>query len=351
VDPEGRHLFFFSRAVVLATGGCGQLYRYTTQPVECTGDGLAMAYRAGAILADLEFIQFHPTALACQQNPLPLISEAVRGEGAHLVNQRNQQFMAGIHPREELAPRDIVARSVYRQVSQGNQVFLDISNLEESFPLRFPNIHRSCLEHGIDLQSNLLPVSPAAHFIMGGVYTDLQGQTSLKGLFAVGETACTGVHGGNRLASNSLLEGIVFAHRVAGNLPLNPDGQLNTASLSWPHHLLQHSSLNQTLEQRPDEDIPTPVPDQPRKALQNLMWEQVGLIRNRHQLTSAREALTQMDRETPPQIIELHNMLTVARGITRGALARTESRGSHLREDYPHPSPLWAGQRIPYRRC
>src|ERR1044071_1429511 len=213
----GRATEIIADATVLATGGCGQVYRYTTNPVVATGDGFAIAHRAGVTLADMEFVQFHPTALDTRENPLVLISEAVRGEGAILVNARGERFMRGRHKLAELAPRDVVARAIFRERRSG-PVYLDARKLGQGFVDRFPGIFSLCQARGIDPRTDLIPVTPAAHYMMGGGVTDLRGRSSAARLYAVGEVARTGVHGANRLASNSLLEGLVFAERVARDL-------------------------------------------------------------------------------------------------------------------------------------
>src|SRR5215813_1156917 len=217
---KGRATEIIADATVLATGGCGQIYRYTTNPVVATGDGYAIAHRAGVTLADMEFVQFHPTALDTPENPLALISEAVRGEGAILVNSSGVRFMKGRHRLAELAPRDVVARAIFHERKSG-PVYLDARKLGSGFVKRFPGIFALCEARGIDPRSDLIPVTPAAHYMMGGVVTDLRGRSSAARLYAVGEVARTGVHGANRLASNSLLEGLVFAERVARDLPAN----------------------------------------------------------------------------------------------------------------------------------
>src|SRR3954463_1079669 len=213
----GRATEIIADATVLATGGCGQVYRYTTNPVVATGDGFAIAHRAGVVLADMEFVQFHPTALDPPENPLALISEAVRGEGACLVNKRGDRFMKRLHRLAELAPRDVVARAIFEEQKKG-QVFLDARKIGKDFVRRFPGITALCKGRGIDPQRDLIPVTPAAHYMMGGIVVDLRGRSSLSRLWAVGEVSRTGVHGANRLASNSLLEGLVFAERVARDL-------------------------------------------------------------------------------------------------------------------------------------
>src|SRR5213593_1645418 len=218
---------------VLATGGCGQVYRYTTNPVVATGDGFAIAHRAAVTLADMEFVQFHPTALDTPENPLALVSEAVRGEGATLVNDRGERFMKKLHRMAELAPRDVVARAIVRQQRAGHRVFLDARKLASTFARRFPGILALCLARGIDPRRDLIPVTPAAHYMMGGIVTDLVGRSSLERLYAVGEVSRTGVHGANRLASNSLLEGLVFAERVARDVVATEELKAIPRDASW----------------------------------------------------------------------------------------------------------------------
>src|SRR5919108_6139276 len=218
---------------VLATGGCGQVYRYTTNPVVATGDGYALAHRAGVTVADMEFVQFHPTALDTPENPLQLISEAVRGEGAILVNDRGERFMTNRYRLAELAPRDVVAREIFRQQRRGHRVYLDARKLGARFADRFPGIFALCMARGIDPRRDLIPVTPAAHYMMGGIVTDLCGKSSMERLYAVGEVARTGVHGANRLASNSLLEGLVFAERVARDLSNTAELKAEPSGGDW----------------------------------------------------------------------------------------------------------------------
>jgi len=325
-------------AVVLASGGAGQLYKHTTNPNGATGDGFAMALRAGAQIADAEFYQFHPTALATGDTFL--ISEAVRGEGAVLVDTHGRRFMQAIHPDAELAPRDVVARGIAMQMAaqNGTPVRLDATVLEQRngkgfLERRFPSIHRACLARGLDWTIDPIPVTPAAHYWMGGVRTDLHGRTSIPGLFAVGEVACTGVHGANRLASNSLLESLVFAWRCA-NL-LNDDAEWQSERWSGPGPQLA------SVFQLPSAAsvLTRPVS---RTALQAVMWDAVGIERNGATL---RAALVQLDswRATGSNLesLETANLLAIARVVTAAALARTESRGAHFRIDYPETLEAW----------
>lgn len=317
-------------AVVLASGGAGQLFRHTTNPVVATGDGVAMALRAGAQLADLEFYQFHPTALAVPETFL--ISEAVRGDGAVLRNAEGKRFMLDVHPDAELAPRDVVARGIAAAMAaqHGRPVLLDATALGAAFLReRFPTIDLACRSRGLDWSTTPVPVTPAAHYWMGGIRTDLWGRTSLPGLFAVGEVACTGVHGANRLASNSLLESLVFAWRAAELLlgETAPD------------------AAGALVPTEPDIAVADPVPSRARKPigraeLQQLMWEAVGITRSRDGLEHAAEVLagtagqgnSTAERETG-------NLLSIARPMVDAALAREESRGAHFRTDFPLSSP------------
>ncbi|RMF87302.1 MAG: L-aspartate oxidase [Nitrospirae bacterium] len=325
-QATGRERLLLARAVVLATGGVGQLYRYTSNPAVATGDGIAMAHRAGAALRDLEFIQFHPTALRLDGAPAFLVSEAVRGEGAHLVNERGERFMARYHPEGELAPRDVVARAIYREMEAqgGRPVLLDCRHLGAEFlPRRFPTIFQACLRHGIDMRRQPIPVAPAAHFIMGGVVTDLEGATTLPGLYACGEVACTGVHGANRLASNSLLEGLVFGHR-AGRAILEAE---------LPPPLLRDPGFYEP---------PPPLPGIDYLARQErareIMWTYAGIHRTAEGLRTADRLLAELelpfDRYPADRLVaETGNALTVSRLIVQAALARRESLGSHYRAD------------------
>lgn len=306
-------------AVVLATGGSGQLFAHTTNPSVATGDGMAAAARAGAVLADLEFTQFHPTALA-----LPgsfLISEAVRGEGAVLRNARGERFMLDVHPSGELAPRDVVARGIAVEMAAqgGVPVVLDATALGAEFlARRFPTIHQACLRAGLDWSREPIPVTPAAHYAMGGVATDVHGRTTVPGLFAVGEVACTGAHGANRLASNSLLEGLVFAHRAAD--AVGADWSEPPAWLTASAEAAAPTAAGQGTTRFS------------RTRLQSLMWRDAGLQRNRDGLTRAAAELATTRMPRPG---EDANLLQLARLVVAAALSREESRGAHFRSDFP----------------
>ncbi|KQM57450.1 L-aspartate oxidase [Agreia sp. Leaf210] len=307
-------------AVVLATGGAGQLYSHTTNPAIATGDGLAAALRAGVATADLEFYQFHPTTLAAPGNFL--VSEAVRGEGAVLRNERGERFMLGAHPDAELAPRDIVARAIAAEMAKQNgvPVTLDARGIgRDTLAARFPTIMAACAAAGFDLADGLVPVVPAAHYYMGGIATDLDGHTSHAGLFAVGEAACTGVHGANRLASNSLLEGVVFARRVAAALGDAPLPELV-------------EGRNDPLRQAQGTGVD-------RSELQRLMWSYAGLTRSGVGLATAAARLrvwadASAARTDDRERIETANLVTVAQALVAAALLRRESRGAHSRSDF-----------------
>lgn len=334
--PDGRMVIFAGRAVILATGGLGALFEHTTNPDSATGDGMAMAYRAGADLVDMEFIQFHPTVLDLEGAPRFLISEAVRGEGAILVNERGERFMPRYHPLGELAPRDAVVRAMTEEMnaSGGGRIFLDMTPLgRRRIEERFPLIYRTCLEYGLDVTLEAIPVSPAAHYSMGGISIDLWGKTTIPGLFACGEAASNGVHGANRLASNSLLDGLVFAKRAA---------------LKAAEFVADVPSCDlRAIDGRGDAPGRACSPGESagsfRSALRRAMMMGAGVVRNERGLLSARERLHSLafalDVEgSDPSWFELQNMLTIADVITKAALTRTESRGGHFREDFPEAS-------------
>lgn len=326
----------YSSAVILATGGLGQLYKYTTNPAVATGDGVALAYNAGAIMQDLEFVQFHPTALAIdgEENRF-LISEAVRGEGAKLVDADGIEFMHKYHEKRELAPRDVVTRSNYNEMMENNSdfVYLNASCIgKEKLAVRFPNISSICLENGIDISKDFIPVAPAAHYSMGGIKTNIEGQTSINGLYAIGEVASTGLHGGNRLASNSLLECVVCAYEVANFLknkelktPKQIDEDLKAIVDKYSKELLMEEIDIVSLKSQ----------------LQEIMWCGAGILRDEKGLMKALEDVQALAKKFPRSVkclnkeeYEFKNMLVVAKLIINSALQRKESRGAHYRLDY-----------------
>lgn len=328
-------------AVLLATGGLGQVYKETTNPSVACGDGVAMAYRAGALQSDMEFIQFHPTALFVKGAPRFLLSEALRGEGAHLRDILLERFMPRYHEAAELAPRDIVSRAIIMEMQKTRSefVYLDMTGLDpEHVTNRFPRIYTTCLKYNIDITTDLVPIRPAAHYAMGGVATDLFGTTSLNGLFAAGEVAATGVHGANRLASNSLLEGLVFGARAAGAmLERRPAAPLPVPGGN-PKPILSPSSPSPAETERCS---PGSQPDS-GKAVQEvrcILWEKVGIMRSGKPLAEAvsrLEAIQLPPAGSPSRVYcEGQNILEVGRLIARCALAREESRGAHYRSDFP----------------
>ncbi|CCY23526.1 l-aspartate oxidase [Brachyspira sp. CAG:484] len=335
-DVTGEYETIYASAIILATGGIGQLYKYTTNPVGATGDGLALAYNAGAVMQDMEFVQFHPTALAIDgdENRF-LISEAVRGEGAKLVDGDGVEFMHKYDERKELAPRDIVTRANFNEMTENHVdcVYLNAACIDkDKLARRFPNISKKCAENGIDIAHDFIPVAPAAHYFMGGVKTDVEGRTSVKGLYAIGEVSSTGLHGGNRLASNSLLECVVCAYEVAD--------YLKQAVLIAPKQIdMEIKSLIDMYS----EDIDAEELDIPelKKELQSIMWDYVGILRSEKSLMNALEKIEALKEHFPrikkclsKQEYEFKNMLTVAKLIVISALRRKESRGAHYRLDY-----------------
>ncbi len=317
--------------VVLATGGLGQLYRYTTNPVESTGDGLVLAAAAGARLVDLEFVQFHPTALAVSADPLPLLTEALRGEGALLIDDRDRRFMLAEHPEAELAPRDVVARGIWRQLARGRRVFLDArSAVGERFPTRFPTVFAACLAAGIDPRVERMPVVPAAHYHMGGIAVDEWGRASVPGLWACGEVSATGVHGANRLASNSLLEAMVFGGRVAEAIAGEPEGRGAKPAAAGLAIRWGDSALD-----------PAGAVPELRRAARELAWERVGLVRERDGLEFALARLEDILGRLPHAACEARSLVVAGWLVAAAALRRTESRGAHYRSDFPEPSDAW----------
>lgn len=326
----GRAVDILADATVFATGGCGQVFRHTTNPTVATGDGYAIAHRAGVSLADMEFVQFHPTALATSENPLALISEAVRGEGAVLVNSAGEPFMAKRHKLADLAPRDVVAREIFREQERSGEVFLDARMLGRRFAKRFPGIQAICRARGISPSRHLIPVTPAAHYIMGGIVTDLRGRSSLPRLYAVGEAARTGVHGANRLASNSLLEGLVFAERVARDLDGTPKRFRTPRAKRWDVPRLDDRGAAQVAA---DE-------------IRALMWQHAGIARTARGLRSCLKALRAIEARLPEGATEERNLVTTASLIAEAALLRKESRGGHYRSDFPSRRREWKGRQV-----
>ncbi len=332
-----------ARAVLLATGGLGQIYRETTNPDVGTGDGMAIAYEAGAALSDMEFVQFHPTALAIKGAPRFLLSEALRGEGGILRNVHLERFMKRYNEAQELAPRDIVARAIVSEMhkTQSEHVYLDMTAKSEEFlKKRFPRIYETCLSYGLDLASDLAPVCPAAHYMMGGVKTDVWGRTSLPGLYAAGETAATGVHGANRLASNSLLEGLVFGARSGQAMIKDaPAGKRSKAVLPGSPAPKPGNSAPTRSAKPAAKAAPKQLPAALTQ-IRDLMWRQAGIIRNGKDLASAIEQLRGMELPKSENDgrgeHELRNLHSLALLIARSALAREESRGSHYRLDFPY---------------
>ena len=331
---------FDAGAIVLATGGIGQLFRVSTNPDVATGDGVALAYRAGAEVQDMEFIQFHPTALRLPGVPIFLISEAVRGEGGVLKNASGERFMPRYDVKAELAPRDVVARAIVSEMARtgSDRVYLDVTHLPASkITARFPQIYKYCLDHGLDMTREAIPVSPAAHYIMGGVRTNTWGETTVPRLYACGEVACTGVHGANRLASNSLLETVVFAKRIV---------QRTTGANGAAAPLTADAR-----ELPPFENEGGAPPD--RASLQSLMWDTVGIVRDGDGLRQATRQLAAWRAALPAPndrpSHELANMLLAGRLMAEAALLREESRGAHYRTDHPEPREEWR-RHITFRR-
>ncbi len=328
---------FGCRFLILATGGAGQLFKFTTNSDIATGDGIALAYNAGAEITDMEFYQFHPTALHLPGVTPFLISEAVRGEGGVLRNVKGYRFMPDYSSQADLAPRDIVARSILHEMEKtaSDKVFIDVTHLpSHTITTRFPNIYRFCLEQGLDITQELIPVAPAAHYMIGGVKTNSWGETNIAGLFACGETACTGIHGANRLASNSLLEAVVFGKRIikrtAEGVKVEPSATSQGAEV---HYSLSQQRITQVISELN------------LSALQQLHWDKVGIIRNKEGLTQAATLLAAWQKSLPQPAdrpsYELSNLILTGRLITEAALLREESRGAHFRTDFPRGSSHW----------
>ena len=333
----GQKETFGGRNIVIGTGGAGQLFKYTTNPEVATGDGVALAFRAGARVMDLEFYQFHPTALSMKGAPTFLLSEAMRGEGAVLRNGEGRAFMADYHPLADLAPRDVVSRAIASEMEKtdGGTVYLDISHLpNDQIQSRFPTIYHFCLNYGLDITTDPAPVAPAAHYMMGGIKIDTWGRTNVPGLFACGEAACSAVHGANRLASNSLLDTLVFAQRLVssslGQAP--PTSELDDESL-----------MTRRLPERAPVCATMPSPG--LENLQDLTWRNAGISRNGSRLLLTSRILNLWQRTIPPPdnrtSWELGNMVLLARLMVESALLRQESRGSHFRLDFPETRPEW----------
>ncbi|MEZ6195208.1 MAG: L-aspartate oxidase [Planctomycetota bacterium] len=342
VEREGRHYHVRARAVILATGGAGQIYRETTNPPIATADSFAMALRAGARLRDMEFVQFHPTTLYIAGSARHLITEAVRGEGGLLRDMRGERFMVNYHPDAELAPRDVVARSIvqHMRASGDGHVFIDLTHLDADFVRgRFPKLVRMCGLYDLDVSRDLIPVHPSVHYMMGGVLVDLDGRTEIPGLLACGEVASTGLHGANRLASNSLLEGLVFGRRAG------------RAAIEEPE-TPRVDELPAAAELARDERVLN-IPDM-FNSIKSLMWKNVGIVRDRKGLTVAVQRLEGWSqyvlrcRFDTKGGRELVNVLTTATAIARSALARRESRFAHFRTDHPVPESAWAGRHTTY---
>lgn len=333
-ERSSRSTDYACRHLVLATGGAGQLYRVTTNPDVATGNGIALAYRAGAEIMDMEFFQFHPTALKLTGVQPFLISEAVRGEGGLLIDVNGARFMPEYDDRAELAPRDIVARAILDRMQKtgADHVLLDVTGLDQARIIaRFPQIYRFCLDQGLDITRRPIPVSPAAHYTMGGIRTNVWGETNIPGLYACGECACTAVHGANRLASNSLLETVIFAKRVVQRTIEAPPDSVGAEPTADAIDL--------------SEAAPAETPSPSRQAVQSLMWDHVGIVRDGDSLSRAKATLSAwhaaLPKPTDRPAHELTDLVACGRLVTEAALIREESRGAHFRSDFPQPHEEW----------
>ncbi|MCE5194809.1 MAG: L-aspartate oxidase [Nitrospiraceae bacterium] len=330
VLKDRKMVAIIAKSTILCTGGAGQIYLRTTNPLVATGDGMAIAYRAGAVLEDIEFVQFHPTSLYSPYAPSFLLTESIRGEGGILRNINKELFMKNYHPDAELAPRDIVSRAIVSEMvkTKSSNVFLDMTHLEKDFVKnRFPKVYSTCIQYNLDITQELIPVSPAAHYIMGGIKTDLNGMTNMHRLYAAGEVACTGVHGANRLASNSLLEGLVYGARAGKSACASSDisEKLDAVKEQTAKYAMAYHTI--------------PGHDEIRITLRKYMWEKVGIIRCKKSLDEAKKKLSEwrfiLDKTFyTRRELELKNMLTSALLITEASLLRNGSVGAHYRSDF-----------------
>ncbi|WP_108669461.1 L-aspartate oxidase [Peribacillus acanthi] len=341
VNENGQYMHYFARHVVLATGGCGALYEYSSNSQNATGDGIALAIRAGAVVRDMEFIQFHPTLLFSHGRASGLISEAVRGEGAILVNACGMKIMEGQHVLKDLAPRHVVSQTIFSHLEIGDRVYLDISMIKD-FEVRFPSIATYCKDSGIDLTKGKIPVAPGSHFLMGGISTDTKGRTSIPGLYAVGEVSCSGLHGANRLASNSLLEGLVYGKEL-GHYLSSLNDSLQTIDLDF-------------VDSR--EDLSLHLPNE--SEIKKMMMRYVGIVRDEKGLRTIKDWLERYDLSSllyirlqglSPEQCKVVLMLINAWIITEAALLRTESRGGHFRSDFPFENDYkWRNRTISFTK-
>lgn len=342
-NESGKMIEVIANHVVLATGGCGGIYNYSSNSPTVTGDGIALTYRAGAEITDMEFIQFHPTMLYMDGRVIGLISEAVRGEGAILVTENKKRIMEKVHSLKDLAPRHVVSQTIFEHLKKGDKVYLDITPIP-NFTDRFPTIAKMCKENGVDLTKGMIPVVPGSHFLMGGVKTDLIGKTTIKGLYAIGEVACTGVHGANRLASNSLLEGLAYGRRLAEWINTSND-RSTSPSLDRFQDRKQNTNFDITLPDISD--------------IQKMMMQKVGIVRSYEDLMEQKKWLMKWDIEqlcdTSLETFTVKDMTTLFMLITSwlitdSSIQREESRGGHYRSDFPFEKEEWRNQKIIQQR-